>query len=331
MINDMASLKKAMEQMDADDTAVAHAARDRAAEVLSDARLNFAKLADLIEQRRLLLRPRILASLKRMDQPASLGDAAFRDTGASLRAEGQSFRQIAEALELGGEIAPRHEEPAHRGELLHRTEFDGERDDPAQPLVTRIVSYPLQHPIRFLVIAVLAFVLFNALRDFTWTGWHFPGYRAGLGAARQRADTAASSANSSVRPPEAATPQTPPAPTPSASPAGQLPTTSPSAGPATSPAPATAAPTPSANESPPPTASPPASASPSAPLPPPSTPSRNQARGAAPSTSGANNSPRTVRSRFFDEFTPDRLRRNSQAAGPCIGGAGGCYWGGGQY
>ena len=31
MINDMASLKKAMEQMDAEDTAVAEAAKDRAA------------------------------------------------------------------------------------------------------------------------------------------------------------------------------------------------------------------------------------------------------------------------------------------------------------
>src|SRR5579862_1538814 len=193
MIDDIASLKHAMEQMDADDAAVAQAARDRAAQILSNARLSFAKIAELIEERRLLLRPRIVASIKRMDQPDGLGDAAFRDTGASLRAEGQSFRQIAEALELGGEIAPRHEELAHRGELLHRTEFEGERDDPAPPLVTRLVSYPLRHPIRFLVIAILAFVLFNALRDFTWTGWHFPGYRAGLGAARQRADTAMSS------------------------------------------------------------------------------------------------------------------------------------------
>jgi hypothetical protein len=332
---DMASLKKAMEQMDADDTAVAHAARDRAAEILSDARLNFAKLADLIEQRRLLLRPKILASIKRMDQPASLGDGAFRDTGASLRAEGQSFRQIAEALELGGEIAPRHEEPAHRGELLHRTEFDGERDDPAwpaaSPLVTRLMSYPLRHPVRFLVIAVLAFVVFNALRDFTWTGWHFPGYRAGLGAARQHADAAMSSSRSSARPPEAATPQTPPAPTPSASPADQAVPSSSSAGPATSPAPSTAAAPPSANESPLPAPSPTASAGPSAPVPPTSTPSRSQARGATPSTSGANNPPRTVRSRILDEFTPDRLRRNSQAAGPCFAGAGGCYWGGGRY
>ena len=74
MINDMASLKQAMEQMDSDDVVVAQAAKDRAAHILSEAGLNFAKLAELIEQRRLLLRPRILASIKRMDQPASLGD-----------------------------------------------------------------------------------------------------------------------------------------------------------------------------------------------------------------------------------------------------------------
>ena len=64
MINDMASLKQAMEQMDADDTAVSQAAKDRAAQILSDSRLSFSKMADLIEQRRLLLRPKIVASIK---------------------------------------------------------------------------------------------------------------------------------------------------------------------------------------------------------------------------------------------------------------------------
>jgi hypothetical protein len=58
MIDDMAGLKKAMEQMDAEDPIVAQAAKDRAAQTLSDARLSFSKMADLIEQRRLLLRPR---------------------------------------------------------------------------------------------------------------------------------------------------------------------------------------------------------------------------------------------------------------------------------
>ena len=52
MIDDMASLKQAMEQMDADNATVAQAAKDRAAQILSEAGLNFSKMADLIEQRR---------------------------------------------------------------------------------------------------------------------------------------------------------------------------------------------------------------------------------------------------------------------------------------
>src|SRR5580692_10502193 len=110
MIEDMASLKQAMEQMDAQDPAVAEAAMHRAAHILSDSKLSFSKMAELIEQRRLLLRPRIVASIKRMDQPEMLGDAAFHDASIALRREGQSFRQIAEALELNGGPAPRYEE-----------------------------------------------------------------------------------------------------------------------------------------------------------------------------------------------------------------------------
>jgi len=128
MIDDMASLKQAMEQMDADDVAVAEAAKDRAAQILSDAKLSFSKMAELIEQRRLLLRPKIVTSIKRMDQPDTLGDAAFRDTGASLRREGQSFRQIAEALELSGGAAPRYEDTVQKGVVLHPMEMEGEPD-----------------------------------------------------------------------------------------------------------------------------------------------------------------------------------------------------------
>jgi hypothetical protein len=328
MINDMASLKQAMEQMDADDVVVAQAAKDRAAHILSDARLNFAKLAELIEQRRLLLRPKILASIKRMDQPASLGDAAFRDTGASLRKEGQSFRQIADALELTGATAADFEEPSHRGELLHQVEFHGERDDPASssapPLMTHAALYPLRHPIRFLVIAVLSVMLFNALRDLATSGRQIPGYRASI-AARQHVDAAMSSVKRVMRSPEeAGTPPAPPAPIPSASPAEQ-PLTTPPAGPANSSAPATAAP--STNESPAPTAK----AAPSAPAPSTSTPPHIEAKSASPSAPTANDTPRTARSRIFDDLMPDRLRRNSRLSGPCTGGAGGCYWGGGQY
>ena len=131
MIDDMASLKQAMEQMDADDVAVAEAAKDRAAQILSDAKLSFSKMAELIEQRRLLLRPKIVTSIKRMDQPNTLGDAAFRDAGASLRREGQSFRQIAEALELNGGTAPRYEDTVHKGVVLHQMEMESEPDGPA--------------------------------------------------------------------------------------------------------------------------------------------------------------------------------------------------------
>jgi hypothetical protein len=309
MIDDMASLKQAMEQMDADDAAVAQAARDRAAQILSDARLSFAKIAELIEERRLLLRPRIVASIKRMDQPDGLGDAAFRDTGASLRKEGQSFRQIAEALELGGEIAPRYEKAVDSG--LHPMEFESERDVPESQRAPVRVSYLL----RLLVIALLAVVLFYAVREFAGGNWHFPGYRAGLGAARQRADTAVSSANSSVRPPEeAANAPTPPVPVPSVSPGEPTSAASPSAGPTSPSAPPTATAAPSTNEA-------------AAPTPPP----RSEAKSVPPSTSTANDRPRTAQSRAVNDFMPDRIRRNSRSAGPCMGGVGGCYWGGGQY
>jgi hypothetical protein len=93
MIDDMALLKQAMGQMDAEDPVVAQAAEERAAQILGDAKLSFSKMAELIEQRRLLLRPMIVANIKRMDQPGMLGDAAFRNAGSALRREGQSFRQ----------------------------------------------------------------------------------------------------------------------------------------------------------------------------------------------------------------------------------------------
>src|SRR5215510_7127481 len=109
MIENMALLKQAMAEMDAEDPDAAQAAKDRAAQMLSNAKLSFSKMAELIEQRRLLLRPRIVAGIKRMDQPGMLGEAAFRDTGSALRREGQSFGQIAEAIELATRSAPRYE------------------------------------------------------------------------------------------------------------------------------------------------------------------------------------------------------------------------------
>jgi len=35
--------------------------------------------------------------------------------------------------------------------------------------------------------------------------------------------------------------------------------------------------------------------------------------------------------RTLEDIIPEGLRRNSRTAGQCIGGVGGCYWGGGQY
>jgi hypothetical protein len=37
------------------------------------------------------------------------------------------------------------------------------------------------------------------------------------------------------------------------------------------------------------------------------------------------------RQRAFEDMVPEAIRRNSRLAGPCIGGVGGCYWGGGQH
>jgi hypothetical protein len=332
MIDDMASLKQAMEQMDADDAAVAEAAKDRAAKILSDAKLNFSKMAELIEQRRLLLRPKIVTSIKRMDQPDTLGDAAFRDAGASLRREGQSFRQIAEALELNGGTAPRYEDTVHKGVVLHQMEMEGEPDGPAWPrertLAMRVAGYPFRHPIRFLTIALLAVLLFNGLRDFAGFERRLSGYVGDVSAARERADAAMSSVSSFVekritRPSqEAAGPATSTAPIPSPSPANSPTPATPSTGPAATSAPLATPAGSSANEpAPPPTAP----ASPTAQTP------RLDARGAPPSNPAAKDRPQTVYPRALEDIMPARIRRNSRMAGPCIGGVGGCNWGGGQY
>jgi hypothetical protein len=333
MIDDMASLKQAMEQMDADDVVVAQAAKDRAAQILADSKLSFSKMAELIEQRRLLLRPKIVTSIKRMDQPAMLGDAAFRDTGASLRREGQSFRQIADALELNAGTVPRYEDTMRKSDL-HQMEMESDPDAlawPRAPIVAmHIVLYPLRHPIRFLVIALIAFMLFNTLRGFVGVGRQVSGYVADVSAARQRADAAMSSVSSFFerrimrRSQEAEAPSTASTPVPSPSPANSPTPATPSAGPAVAApptaAPAPAATVPSANES----------ASPAPPPIAPPTP-RLDARAAPSSNSAAKGGLRTVQPRTFENMLPEGAPRNSRLAGPCIGGVGGCYWGGGRY
>ena len=313
MIDDMTALKQAMAQMDAEDPAAAEAAKARAAQILGDAKLSFSKMAELIEQRQLLLRPKIVTNIKRMDLPDMLGDAAFRDAGSALRREGQSFRQIAESLELNAGTAPRYQGPVQTSEPLH-TEMT--ITEPMEPLwfrvlafVVRIIFFPLRHPFRFFTVALLAFVLFNAVRGFVGFSQQVSGFVDLVASARQLADRITGGRvgkPTSQQTQEAAASPTPP--TPSPSPAATTPSAVPSAAPA---------PAPTANETPLPAPSSAASA-PSV-----STP-RFDARG-NPSRSPA------LQRRDFVNLMPDGLRRSSRSAGPCIGGIGGCYWGGGRY
>jgi hypothetical protein len=363
MIDDMPRLKEAMEQMDAEDPTVAQAAKDRAAQTLSEAKLNFSKMAELIEQRRLLLRPRIVSGIKRMDQPGMLGDAAFRDTSSALRREGQSFRQIAEAIERTDRPAPQYQDPVLTSAPLRQM-----ASEPGPPawlralaFVASIVFFPLLHPIRFLAIALLAMLLFYGLRDFVPLGRQASGYFDGIAAVRDSAGKAMSSVSSFVneyilrRSKEATAPPTPAAPIPS--PPAAAPSSSssptPSAAPATAPAPPATAPAPSANTpapAPPSAAPAPPSAAPAGP--PVSTP-RRDARGTPPSKSAANcgaaredrypwsrccapfedDRPRidNDRPRTFEDIIPEGIRRHSRMAGPCSGGVGGCAWGGSRY
>ena len=347
MIDDMAGLKKAMEQMDAEDPVVAQAAKDRAAQTLSDARLNFAKMADLIEQRRLLLRPRIVANIKRMDQPGMLGDAAFRDAGSALRKEGQSFRQIAEAIERTGRSTPGYEDPVRKSEPLQQM-----ASGPGAPawrralgFFTRIVFFFLRRRILSLAIALLAILLSYALPGFVSPGQQVAKYVDGIAAARRSTDQAISSVSSFIherilrQSKEASAPPISPAPIPSP------PSATPSAAPPTASAPPATAPAPSASTSAPlapPSAAP---APPSAaPADRPASAPRRDARAAPPAKSAANCAetredryPCSRRSTPFEndrpsaveDVIPERIRRKS--AGPCIHGVGGCAWGGRQF
>jgi hypothetical protein len=358
MIDDMALLKRTMQQMDAEDPTVAQAAKDRATQILGDARLNFSKMAELIEQRRLLLAPAILARIKKMDQPGMLGEGAFQDTGAALRREGQSFFQIAEAIEASERVAPasapRYEAPEQDSE----PHFFAMDDEPYAPgwlrallLVGRILLFPVRHPLRSLAIGLAALILLYAVRGVVGLSERLYGYSQN--AAIQRVDTAISSVKSFVHErisPQAkenaspapsapaASPTIAAAPPPSVAPSGApnvspsspIPPAAPAAVPAPSAAPGTASaspsgtPAPAANETAslaPPSARPaPPRVAPAAPLAP---PPRRDARDAAPSGSAAN------RPRAFDD--PTAFPRNSRIAGPCRGGVGGCYWGGPQF
>jgi hypothetical protein len=324
MINDMASLKQAMEQMDAQDPTVAEAAKDRAAHILGDAKLNFSKMAELIEQRRLLLRPRVVASIKRMDEPDMAGEMAFREAGSALRREGQSFRQIAEAIELNSRPAPA---PAARqeglvvptSEPLRHVDING---DPVVPawlralaIVVDLVFFPLRHPLRFFTLAVLAFVLFETLRGFISVGQQVSGFVDVVASARQNVDKAVSWFSRRSQETAPLPISLSPAPSPSAV-APSSPATAPSSPPTTAPAPSASETAPAAPSTAP--AAPPAS-----------TPNLNART--APSRSATNDRLQTLRPRVFEDLMPEGVRRNSQVAGPCVGGIGGCYWGGTRY
>ena len=350
MIDDMASLKQAMDQMDAEDPTVAQAAKDRAAQILAEAQLSFSKLAELIQQRRLLLQPSILARIKRMDQPGMLGDAAFRDTSSALRKERQSFLQIAEALESTGRLGSADADRVQASEPRHRTgsappaEMVTEPDEPSWlTLAAGIVSFPLRHPLRFLMVVLVGLVLFYGYRGVVTLRQQVSRLFDSGPAVGQSVDKAMSSVSSFLnqgRSREATAPPTPPAPIPT--PAAPSPAASPAVpAPAPPSAPAASA-TEQASSAPPPAAAPPLTS----PASPPASTSRRDGRGAVPSRStmncggareGQSSWSRRCppveddrRPRTFEDILPEAMRRNSRLAGPCIGGVGGCYWGGNQ-
>jgi hypothetical protein len=351
MIDDMALLKKTMEQMDAEDPIVAQAAKDRAAQTLSDAKLNFSKMAELIEQRRLLLRPRIVATIKRMDQPGMLGDAAFRDAGSALRREGQTFRQIAEAIERTGGPTSEYGDRVRNSEPLEQ--MASEPDPPAWRRALGFVTrFVLRRRITSLAIALLAILLSYALPGFFSPGQQVAKYVDGIAAARRSTDQAISSVSSFIherilrQSKEATAPPASPAPIPAAA-GPSPPSATPSAAPPAASAPPATAPAPSASTSAPlapPSAAPaPPSAAPADR--PASTP-RRDARGDPPAKSAANCAagredryPCSRRSTpvepdrpsAVEDVIPERIRRKSNMAGPCIHGVGGCGWGGRQY
>jgi hypothetical protein len=370
MLDNMAPLRQAMEEMDAQDPAVSLAAKDRAAQILKDNDLNFTKMAELIEQRRLLLRPKILASMKRMDHEM-LGEVSFRETGNALRREGQSFRQVADALELNRGLAPQHEDSLHTSEPSHEMAIEPGRRAPLRAAsgLTSIFFFPLRHPFWFFVIAFAAVGLIYIVSSLAVTDRPRGGTQA-----------VASATPSCPIPPCSASPSATPSATSSATIAGTPPTTTP---------------TPSANA---PTSLPPTAST----CPPTSTSSRDasgassstssrDARGASSSTSsrdtsgassstssrdtsgassstssrdahgassstssrdaygassstssrdayGASSSTSTVNdctqrmsAPRFGSLIPDRYRRNSISAGQCVSGVGGCRWGGGHF
>jgi hypothetical protein len=140
----------------------------------------------------------------------------------------------------------------------------------------------------------------------------------------------------------------PPVPIPSPPAAARSPpSATPSAAPAAAPALPPIAPLASSNAPAPPAAPAATPAAPSAgPAGPPVSTPRRDTRGKPPSKSAANCGaaredcyPWSGRRapfeddgpRAFGALIPEGIRRNSRTAGPCVGGVGGCSWGGSQY
>jgi hypothetical protein len=155
-------------------------------------------------------------------KPGTTG-AAFRDAGSALRREGQSFRQIAEAIERTGRPAPGYENPVQQREPLQQM-----ASEPGEPawrralaLVRKIVLFPLRRRIMSLAITLIAILLLYALHGFVAIGEQFSGYFDGAGAVLTSADKAISSLSSFVnerilpQSKEATAPPMPPVPIPS--------------------------------------------------------------------------------------------------------------------
>jgi len=290
MIDDMAPLKKAMEQMDAEDPDVAQAAKEQAAQTLSDAKLSFSKLAELIEQRRLLL------AAQDRDRPQTHGSArhAWR-RGLPRRRQ--------RAPERRSELSAKLPKPSnltadprpntriwHRGasplrqaanempygmpkratvmgcRTNHRT---GCRTSPCTgcraTCVCRMAEWcsvfvaalflpvPTSHK-RFLMLALVAFLLFYALRGIVGLGQPVTGHPESVATARRGADSVMSSVSSFIneqilrRTKEPAATPTPQAPIPSPSVAvPSLPSANQPAAPPTASGPPATVATPSAN------------------------------------------------------------------------------------
>jgi hypothetical protein len=249
MIDNMVPLKQAMEQMDSEDPNEAQAAKDRAAQTLGEAGLSFSKMADVIERRGLLLRPRILTGLKRMDQPGMLGDAAFRDTGSALRKEGQSFYQIADAIERTARPTTSYEDPPLRSEPIHELPAEPVYQMPTEPappsvwfgvltFLARMVFFPLLHPIRFLTIVLLGVLAFYALRGVVGLGQEASSGFFSHGTGKVIASIGSFVHDTVVRPSaDKAAPPRPPASIPSPSATAPSPSPTPSAVPNSAQAP----------------------------------------------------------------------------------------------